>query len=592
MQNDTSTIGLTRYIAQHDIPRTLLVVVLLAVAGILEGFGIAAALSVLNQMISTDAGSESALSRLIAVSLNWIGANPTVGTLLTILVVMFALKGVVFYTAVLTVGTVVAKVILELRLRLLQGVAKAEWRHVLRYPSGYIANAISNEAGRAGMAYQEFAQVIAEGAQVAVYLSLVFLISWQTGIAAVVTGIAILAILQSKVTASRRAGSEQVQLLRSILARLTDALPNLKPLKAMGKEEYLLPRLEHDTQAFFRAQRRELVSTELLKKAREPLLMAALGAGLWAVLTFTDMAAASIMILAALFYRTVTSITNMQQRWVSVVVGDASFRSLMAHIVAAESAREAWGRDGDTVPRFTKELRLEGVSFSYEDRIVLEDASATLSARSFVAVIGPSGSGKSTLLDLVTGLLRPTTGRIVVDGCDLNAADIRSWRRQIGYVPQEPMLFSATVRENVTLGDTRITDAAVERALRAAGAWAFISRLQSTLDHRIGEEGTSLSGGERQRLAIARALVTSPSLLILDEPTTALDAVAEQEVCRTIAALKGQLTIIAISHQPAVRLLADTAWTIKAGKIESTAAQVTLERTVETAERKTSIGTH
>jgi ATP-binding cassette subfamily C protein len=542
-------------------------VVLLAIAGILEGFGIAAALPVLESMISGGGSAQSDLGQFVEAVLLRIGIEPSVGALLVILVVMFALKGVAFYFAVLIVGSVVARVVLELRVRLLRAISAAEWRHVLRYPTGFIANAVSSEAGRAGMAYQEFAQVIAEGVQVVVYLVLAFLISWQTGLAAMAAGVAILVVLQGRVAATRRAGHDQVQILRSILARLTDALPSLKPLKAMGKEGYLLPRLEEETEAFYAAQRSEIAHSELLKKAREPLLMAALAAGLWGVLTFTELNPSSIMILAALFYRAVTSITNMQQRWVSVLVGDASFRSLMQHVESAESARETWISEGEALVGFDRALELDELSFSYGDHAVLEGASATLPARSFVALVGPSGSGKTTLTDLITGLLRPTAGRILVDGADLAGANVRAWRERIGYVPQEPMLFSDSVRQNVTLGNPRASDADVVEALKRASAWGFVQALPGGLDHRIGEEGTSLSGGQRQRIAIARALVTRPSLLILDEPTTALDVASEQEVCRAISELKGNLTILAISHQPALRALADEVWEVANGRV-------------------------
>jgi ATP-binding cassette subfamily C protein len=563
-------VGLVGHIAMHDRPRVILMVVLLTLAGIFEGFGIAAALPILDSMLTSGGGTEGGFGAEVSRALAGIGIQPSIEVLLVLLVAMFTLKGIVFYVAAVIVGTIVARLIMELRLRLLRAITASEWRHVLRYPSGFISNAVSQEAGRAGMAYQEFAQVVAEGAQVLVYLGLIFLISWQTGLAAIGAGTAILLVLAGRVAASRRAGHDQVHILRSILARLTDALPSLKPLKAMGIEGYLLPRLEEETEAFFRAQLREIASTELLKKAREPLLMAALAGGLWLTVTYTALTSAAIMILAGLFYRTVTSITNMQQRWVTVVVGDASFRSLMEHVDAAEGAREMWSSGGPK-PTFEDELRLEGVSFSYGDKKVLEGVDGTLKAGEFVTIIGPSGSGKTTLTDLITGLLVPTAGRILIDGTDLSNADVRAWRQRIGYVPQEPMLFSDTVRGNVTLGNKAISDATVWEALGRASATDFVSALPGQLDHRIGELGTQLSGGQRQRLAIARALVTQPSILILDEPTTALDTASEREVCAAIEELRGTLSILTISHQPALRHLADEIWEIDGGRLRTLA---------------------
>ncbi len=562
---DRSLVG---FFSEYNRVRTVVMVVLLAVAGVLEGVGVAAMLPLLDQMVAPGAEPEGALAEMVARALGAIGLTPSVPILLVALVLMFFLKGVVSFQAMLLVGYVVARVTMELRLRLLRAIVHAEWRHVLQYPSGYIANAVSREAQRSAMTYREFCQVIAEGMQVVVYLALAFVISWQIAILALVVGLLIMALLRGHLRRSRTAGDDQTQILKSISARVTDSLPSLKPLKAMGREEYLLPLFETETAAFHDAQQREIASTEFLNRSREPFLVAALAVGLWAVLAFSPLTSTSIMVMALLFYRTVTTITNMQYRWVTVAVGESSFRSIMEHIHAAEDARETWAlQGGEDPPPFEKGLTLERVSFAYDDHVVLNSIDGHIEAGAFVALIGPSGSGKTTITDLIAGLMRPKAGRILIDGVDLGVVDTTKWRHEIGYVPQDPMLFSDTVRGNVTLGDPTVSDEEVERALRDAGAWGFVTALQGGLDQRIGDLGQALSGGQKQRLAIARALVTRPKLLILDEPTTALDQVSEAEICQTILGLKGDLTILAISHQAAIRDIADEVWELADGSL-------------------------
>ncbi|MFC1660039.1 ABC transporter ATP-binding protein [Gemmatimonadota bacterium] len=559
---------LVKYFSEYDRVRTVSMVVLLAAAGVMEGFGVAAMLPLIDQMISPDGAESGGASAAVAWVLNLVGLAPTVGILLSGLVITFALKALFSLVAMFQVGVVVARVTMEQRIRLLRSVAQAEWRHVLSYPSGFIANSISREAGIAAAAYREFCQVIAELAQVLVYLSLAFLISWQTATFAIVVGLGIMALLQGRLNATEKAGEEQTLVLRSILARLTDALPSLKPLKAMGREKYLLPLLEGETRAYFQIQKRLIALLELLARGREPIIVAAMAVGLWVVLEFTTLSSASIMVMALLFYRTVTSITNMQHRWATVAVGQAGFRSMMEHISAAEAAAETWPEAGEgRQPTFRQELRLEDLSFSYGEHEVLKGVDANLEVGTFVALVGPSGGGKTTLTDLITGLLRPTEGRILVDGTPLGELDMRQWRQFIGYVPQDPMLFSDTILHNVVLGNEDIPTEEVVEALRSAGAWSFVEAFDDGLEHRIGEEGTELSGGQRQRIAIARALVSKPLLLILDEPTTALDTATEAEVCETIGRLKGKLTILAISHQPAIREMADEVWDLTNGLI-------------------------
>lgn len=555
--------SLVQHFAKNDPFRTLSMVLLLAFAGLAEGLGVAASLPLLDQVISPEA-EPSGLGAAVVRAFEGFGLEASIGTLLVALVILFALKGLLTIQAMIQVGVVVAKVTMELRLRLLKAVSQAEWRQVLAYPTGFITNAISRDSLVSAAAYREFCQVIAEGAQVIVYLALSFMVSWQAASLALFVGLGIMALLHHRLSGVRNAGEDQTRILRSILARLTDALPSLKALKAMGREQYLIPLLEQETRAFFRAQKKVIVQVLFMDRGREPVIVAALALGLWLVLTLTTVGSASLFVLALLFYRTVTSITNVQHRWATVVVGESAFTSIMEHILAAEGAKEAWvSGDSGQSPTFKDEIRLEGLGFSYGENMVLKEVDASLRAGSFVLLVGPSGSGKTTLTDLVTGLLRPAEGRILVDGQDLADLDMGKWRHSIGYVPQEPMLFSDTIRNNIQLGKEGISEEEVRQALREAEALDFVDRLSGQVDHRIGEEGTTLSGGQRQRLAIARALVSRPDLLILDEPTTALDTKAEKGICDTISRLRGTRTILAISHQPAIRELADEVWEIR-----------------------------
>jgi ATP-binding cassette subfamily C protein len=169
------------------------------------------------------------------------------------------------------------------------------------------------------------------------------------------------------------------------------------------------------------------------------------------------------------------------------------------------------------------------------------------------------------VVDLVTGLLRPQEGEVRIDDQPLAEAEIRSWRRMIGYIPQDTLLLHDTVLNNVTLGDRELTEADAEYALNAAGAWEFIKSMPKGIHSIVGERGGKLSGGQRQRIAIARALVHRPALLILDEATTALDPDTEAAICSTLQQLRGELTIIVISHQPALGNIADLTYRIQDG---------------------------
>jgi ATP-binding cassette subfamily C protein len=198
---------------------------------------------------------------------------------------------------------------------------------------------------------------------------------------------------------------------------------------------------------------------------------------------------------------------------------------------------------------------------------VLQNVSLEFPKGRIITIFGPSGSGKTTLVDLVTGLLRPQNGEVWIDNLPLAQVNLKSWRKMIGYIPQETILLHDTVLNNVTLGDPTLREADVQEALRAAGAWEFVDAMPLSMQSIVGERGGSLSGGQRQRISIARALVHKPKLLISDESTSGLDPQSEAAVCDTLQQLRGELTILVISHQPALVKIADIAYRIQNGKV-------------------------
>jgi ABC-type multidrug transport system fused ATPase/permease subunit len=220
---------------------------------------------------------------------------------------------------------------------------------------------------------------------------------------------------------------------------------------------------------------------------------------------------------------------------------------------------------------FQRVLTLENLSYQYPSMPLpaIHDVSFEIPRGHWVAFIGPTGAGKTTLIDLILGLFLPTSGRILIDGIDLQE-NVRGWQRNIGYVPQDIYLLDDTVRRNVTFGlpDNEINDEQVWRALQAAHVDRLVRSLPGGLDAMIGERGDRLSGGERQRLGIARALYHDPQVLIVDEGTAHLDNETEAAIAGTLEALRGEKTIIMIAHRIALIRNCDTIFLLKQGKVQ------------------------
>jgi ATP-binding cassette subfamily C protein len=546
--------------------RTILMTALLFLGGLAEGVGLLTLLPLLDLAVGTDAAAQSEMSQRIAGLLQIAGIAPTLGTLILLLVIAMCLKGFMVWLAMRQVGYTVAQVAMDLRLRLMRALMEAEWSYFSRYPTGHFTNAISTEAHRATLSYRMGCAALAGVVQVVIYSAVVFVVSWRVAVAGLVIGTLVVIALRRFIRVGRAAGLAQTEVMKSLVARLTDAVPGIKPIKAMAREHHLLPLLEQETDGYRLAQQRQVLAAETLHAWREPILVVIIGVGLYGLITQGNQPMSSILILAVLFYRLLQTMNNVQAMYQDMTHGESALHSIREHTERAEHAREVTSGT-EFPPPLLEGIRLDRVTFRYGERAILDDVTVDFPVGKFIAITGPSGAGKTTLVDLAIGLLRPDAGAVLVDGVDLARLDAKAWRRMLGYVPQEILLFHGTVFHNVTLGDNSIERSRVEAALRASGAWDFVSALRDGMDQVVGERGSKLSGGQRQRIAIARALLGRPKVLILDEGTAALDPATEAEIKATLRRLTPEVTVIAISHQPALSEVADLVYEVANGGV-------------------------
>jgi subfamily B ATP-binding cassette protein MsbA len=232
------------------------------------------------------------------------------------------------------------------------------------------------------------------------------------------------------------------------------------------------------------------------------------------------------------------------------------------------ATEEQMDRGTKVVKQFANSVEFDDVSFAYEDEPVLRDISFSAHKGEVVALVGPSGAGKSTLVDLIPRFYEPIGGRILLDGTDTREITLASLRSLTGIVSQDTVLFNDSVRNNIAYGSSNsFTQAQIEAAARAANAHDFIAALPNGYDTMLGERGTRLSGGQRQRLAIARALLVDPPLLILDEATSALDTESERLVQEAVDRLLANRTVFVIAHRLSTIVHADLILVLDHGRI-------------------------
>ncbi|MDG9704948.1 ABC transporter ATP-binding protein [Streptomyces sp. DH37] len=274
------------------------------------------------------------------------------------------------------------------------------------------------------------------------------------------------------------------------------------------------------------------------------------------------------VVMLSAFLTTLTNSTSTLMGLAPVITkGLESVRSVGEVLQAPELEHNA-GRTEVTEVRGAVEFQEVGYAYRDGGAPAVRDFSLSVAPGETIALVGASGAGKSTVLNLVIGFIRPTSGRILLDGTDMDTLDLRTYRHFVSVVPQESVLFGGTVRENVAYGMEHADDETVRRALRDANALEFVERLPDGLDTSVGDDGARLSGGQRQRLAIARALIRDPRVLILDEATSALDTRSEALVQQALGRLLRGRTTFVVAHRLSTVRDADRIVVMRDGAIQ------------------------
>ncbi|HET9266861.1 MAG TPA: ABC transporter ATP-binding protein [Vicinamibacterales bacterium] len=345
--------------------------------------------------------------------------------------------------------------------------------------------------------------------------------------------------------------AERVKALESSLVeRMYEILSSIKVVKSFAREGHELARFRAAGDDTMRARLRLTWQESLFSVVVSAITLSGtalvLGVGGLHVLQGTLTVGSLLVVIAylAAVYTPLSSIAHTTGALQQAVVSARRVRETMA--LAPEPFDVAGARDASSI---AGDVRFEGVGFAYDDRTILRDVTFEAKPGELVALVGLTGAGKTTLASLLPRFFEPTAGRITIDGVDVREYDLRSLRERIALVPQEPVLFAGSIADNIRYGRLDASQADVEAAARAAHVHAFVERLSHGYDSLVAEAGATLSGGERQRLGIARALLKDAPILILDEPTSSLDAISEEIVFDALRRLRAGRTTLVIAHR-------------------------------------------
>lgn len=379
-----------------------------------------------------------------------------------------------------------------------------------------------------------------------------FLQNWKLALLMLVVGPAMGVIIKKMGAVIKRSSHSIQEEISQLSDQLQETFSGIREVKAFNAEEYHMVRFGDQLQKFFRAIMRYVVAESLLPVLVELVTMGGAALAFYVAAkqvlagTITPGQLTSFIAAALLAYAPMKRLINVYGEVQYALAASDRIFSIMDGVVVQPVLLT-------TALTFKEEIVFEDVSFRYDPaRPVLEKVNFRVRKGERVGVIGPSGSGKSTFVDLLLGFIKPQQGVITIDGHELTSAIAPYWRACIGYVGQRPFLFNDTVTNNVQYGRYHVDSARVDDALAAAHALDFVRLMPLGVDTFLGENGNLLSGGQRQRLTIARALATSPQVLIFDEATASLDASSEDSIKATLKNLSHDVTVIVVTHRPSL----------------------------------------
>lgn len=500
--------------------------------------------------------------------------------LVALILAGIAVRGVAWWWSAALRERVGAAVGARARRLAFERVARAPLAFLEARSSGDHDTLILRETERLTRAATGFVQLGVVSAMALCYLALLFYMAPGLTLAALgFLGLTVLTIRLLRRPVERYAHRMR-EASRPLAAAVHETLASLRLLQAVGRSDAAVERFDASNRAFLDAQRRQREALDAIPPASELCGAVVVLGILWLGSTFIPLRGgggpAPLLTYVFTFYRLLPRFLALPSTRAALAADLSSVGVLDAFL--KDPAATPLPDGGQAPGPGPHTLSLEAVSFSYAPGgpPAIEALDLVLAPGRTVALIGPSGAGKSTVVDLVLGLRRPTTGRVRLDGTDLAVFAGDRWRRRVGVVSQDTRLFHRSVRENLRLVDPDADDARLWAALETAAAADVVRRLPDGLDHVLGEQGARLSGGERQRLAIARALVADPELLVFDEPTAHLDADSERAVTEALARAAASRAVLLIAHRLATVRGADEIVLLHRGRVVERGDHATL----------------
>ena len=517
--------------------------------------------------LNVQEGSIGRLAEFISSIFSIIGIRPTLIAVLCVYVFIVIVHSLLRRWETSVSLTLEYEFVVRLREKLYRAIVNTNWLFFARNRVSDFTHALTIEMERIGAATYYILNLLATGIVAIVYILFALKLSaMMTGLV-FLCGVGLMFLLRKKTKMAHETGEGLSEAMSGLYNAISEHLNGMKTAKSYGVEERhveIFRRLAEQVQHMYTHAVQNQAEVNYWFNIGSVIILSLI---LYASIQILSIPTAGVLLLLFLFARAMPKLSNIQQNFQSSINMMPSFSRIMELQKCCEEAAET------EIQRYEKidignGIKFNKVSFSYDGNSpVIKDLDIAIKAGQTTAIVGPSGAGKTTIADLVMGLIVPNEGIILIDGKEFDPERIKAWRDQIGYVPQDTFLFHDTLKNNLLWAKPDAKEQEISQALRFAAAEEFVSLLPKGLDTILGDRGVLVSGGERQRIALARALLRKPSLLILDEATSSLDSENEKRIQNAIEKLHGQMTILIISHRISTIRGADAIHVLEEGRL-------------------------
>lgn len=486
------------------------------------------------------------------------------------IVVVFLFRGIFYYGQSYLVAYIAQRVIIDVREKLYIKFQKLQLAYYEKKQTGTIMSYITNDVAALQTALVDsLIELVTESSVLVGSLIMMFYLDWKLSLVTLVIVPLIGQAMKIFGRKLKKSGALIQERTAEITSLLQESISGVRVVKSFAREDYEIDRFQLQNNLNFKANMKSVQQSSLLTPVVEFLAAVIVTVILWfGGYQVVNGALTTGALIAFLTYA--VNLANPVKR-ISRVYGTINKAMAAADRVfkVLDTKEELKDKpNAKPLPEISGQVTFEHVSFGYKpDVLVLEDLNLTAKPGQVIAFVGPSGAGKSTIASLIPRFYDVVSGCIKIDGIDIRDVQIKSLREQIGVVPQETVLFSGTVKDNIRYGRLDATDEEIIEAAKAANAHAFIMQLADGYETKIGERGITLSGGQRQRMAIARAILKNPRILILDEATSALDTESEEIVQEALDKLMVGRTSFVIAHRLSTIVKADKIFVLDKGRV-------------------------